>query len=200
MLTVGHSNLTADAFLELLTGAGLQQVIDVRRFPGSRRNPHFASDSLARMLTDAGFTYVHIPELGGRRIPVAESRNDAWKVEAFRGYADHLRSPEFAEGRSRTADLALQRRSTLLCADALPWRCHRRLIADVFVFDGWQVDDLMLDGRQVAHVPPPFAILGRDGLPLYTNPRTGPFCGHPRSQDPHPADRLAAAPRQETKT
>ena len=167
LLTVGHSTHAPNAFLELLGGAGVELVADVRRYPGSRRHPHFAAAPLAESLAEAGIAYEHLPELGGRRSPAADSINDGWRVAAFRGYADHLRTSEFAAGRERLVALARQRRTAIMCAEAQPWRCHRRLIADVFVLSGWRVLDLMASGRLHEHVPPDFMRAGDDGLPVY---------------------------------
>ena len=167
LLTVGHSTHALDEFLELLGSARVDLVADVRRFPGSRRYPQFGSEALASSLADAGLGYEHLPQLGGRRAVKPGSPNDGWRVAAFRGYADHLRTPEFAAGRSRLAALAAERRTAIMCAEALPWRCHRRLIADVFVLDGWRVLDLMPTGRLEEHVPPSFVRAADDGLPVY---------------------------------
>jgi uncharacterized protein (DUF488 family) len=171
LLTVGHSTHAIDEFLGLLHSASVELVVDVRRFPGSRRHPQFASAVLVSSLAGAEIGYEHLPELGGRRSPTPDSPNDGWKVAAFRGYADYLRTPEFAVGRARLAALALMRRTAIMCAEALPWRCHRRLIADVFVLDDWQVFDLMPSGRLEQHQAPPFARPAADGLPVYG---TGP--------------------------
>ncbi len=167
LLTVGHSTHPLEVFLELLHGAGVELVADVRRFPGSRRHPHFAAPALAASLGQAGIAYEHLPELGGRRSPERGSINDGWRVAAFRGYADHLRTPEFAAGRERLVALATERRTAIMCAEAQPWRCHRRLIADVFVLRGWRVLDVMAPGRLHEHVPPEFMRKGDDGLPVY---------------------------------
>ena len=179
LLTVGHSTHPLDAFLALIAGAGVEVIADVRRHPGSRRHPHFGSEALADALRAAGLGYEHLPELGGRRSVVPGSPNDGWEVAAFRGYADHLRTPEFAAGRARLAKLASARRTAVMCAEAQPWRCHRRLIADVFAFDGWRVRHLMPAGRLDDHVPPPFAIRADDGLPLYpASPQRALFEGY----------------------
>jgi uncharacterized protein (DUF488 family) len=167
LLTVGHSTHPLDAFLALLRGAGVEAIADVRRFPGSRRHPHFAAEALADALRTAGIDYEHVVELGGRRSGAGESPNGGWQVAAFRAYADHLRSSEFAAGRARLEDLARSRLTAVMCAEAQPWRCHRRLVADVFAFAGWRVRHLMPSGKLDDHVPPPFAIRAADGLPLY---------------------------------
>lgn len=169
LFTVGHSTHPLDDFLGLLASAGVELVVDVRRFPGSRRYPHFASAALAVSLGEAGIDYEHVPELGGRRAATPDSPNDGWRVAAFRGYADHLRTPEFAIGRARLAELAAARPTAIMCAEALPWRCHRRLVADVFVLDGWPVYDLMPTGRLERHVVPSFARRAADGLPVYAS-------------------------------
>jgi uncharacterized protein (DUF488 family) len=185
LLTVGHSTHALADFLALLRGAGVQLVADVRRAPGSRRHPHFAASALAASLAQAGVGYEHLPDLGGRRSPAADSINDGWQVAAFRGYADHLRTSEFAAGRERLAALAAERRTAIMCAEALPWRCHRRLIADVFVLDGWRVLDLLSSGRLEPHMPPPFASRAEDGLPVYRAGGGEPLfggAGDPREQ------------------
>ena len=167
LLTVGHSTHPLEEFVALLRGAGISGLADVRRFPGSRRHPHFGREALSEGLRAAEIEYTHLPQLGGRRAVAKDSPNDGWTVAGFRGYADHLRSGEFAEGRVELERLAGERRTAVMCAEAQWWRCHRRLIADVFTFAGWRVVHLMPDGRLVEHEPPPFAIRGSDGLPLY---------------------------------
>src|SRR3954468_19308595 len=114
LLTVGHSTHDLDAFLALLRGAGVEAVADVRRFPGSRRHPWFGGEALAASLEAAGLAYAHLVELGGRRSVVPGSPNDGWEVAAFRGYADHLRSEEFARGRERLVALAADRRTAIM--------------------------------------------------------------------------------------
>jgi uncharacterized protein (DUF488 family) len=154
-------------FLELLGGAGVEQVVDVRRFAGSRRNPQYGAEELAGALAEHGLGYAHVAELGGRRPVLPGSCNDGWRVAAFRGYADHLRSAEFAEGLARLEELAARGRAVVMCAEAQWWRCHRRLIADVLVVRGRPVRHLMTGGRLVDHVPPDFMVVGDDGLPCY---------------------------------
>jgi uncharacterized protein DUF488 len=167
LLTVGHSTHPVDEFVALLRGAEVEAVADVRRFPGSRRHPQFGREALSDSLRAAAIEYTHLPELGGRRPVAKDSRNDGWTVAGFRGYADHLRTAEFAEGRAALERLATARRTAVMCAEAQWWRCHRRLIADVFTFAGWRVLHLMPDGRLTQHEPPPFAIRAPDGLPRY---------------------------------
>lgn len=137
--TIGHSTRTLEAFLDVLTAYRIEAVADVRRFPGSRRHPHFAKDALGESLSSHGIVYRWLPQLGGRRPVRPDSPNDGWRNASFRGYADHLASAEFAEGLDALLALAAQRRTALMCAEAVWWRCHRALIADVLRVRGIEV-------------------------------------------------------------
>lgn len=137
--TVGHSTRSWEDFLDLLALHGIEAIADVRRFPGSRRHPWFAGETLAAALPPAGFGYRWLPQLGGRRRPVTGSPNGGWRNAAFQGYADHTASDEFAEGLAQALALAAERRTALMCAEAVWWRCHRRLVADLLVHRGMQV-------------------------------------------------------------
>jgi uncharacterized protein (DUF488 family) len=159
-------------FLELLRDAGVEQVADVRRFPGSRRHPQYGAEALAAALGEQGIGYEHLGGLGGRRPVLPGSCNDGWRVAGFRGYADHLRTAEFAEGLARLEELDTGRRVVVMCAEAQWWRCHRRILADVLVLRGREVRHLMSGGRLEEHHPPDFMVAGRDGLPCY--PASGP--------------------------
>jgi uncharacterized protein (DUF488 family) len=134
--TLGHSTRTADDFLALLATHRIRGIADVRRYPASRRHPHFARESLAESLAGAGLHYDWLPALGGRRSPRAESPHVAWREPAFRGYADHMETPEFHDGLAALLELAGARPTAILCAEAVPWRCHRQLIADALVARG----------------------------------------------------------------
>lgn len=149
--TVGHSTRSAEAFIALLRAHAIDAIADVRRFPGSRRWPWFASEALAAALAAAGIDYRWVPALGGRRRPVAGSPNGAWRNASFQGYADHLASAEFAGGLTEVRALADTRRTALMCAEALWWQCHRRLIADVLVHRGVEVMHIMGEGQPQAH-------------------------------------------------
>src|SRR5690606_8195948 len=137
--TIGHSNLPVEHFLALLKGNGIEALADVRRFPGSRRWPQFGAEALAQRLAQEGIDYQWFGELGGRRHPRADSRNEAWRNSAFRGYAGHLACEEFAKGLERLLALVHGKRTALMCAEVLWWRCHRALIADVLQVRGFQV-------------------------------------------------------------
>jgi uncharacterized protein (DUF488 family) len=131
--TIGHSTRTASDFRDVLIAHGIELVTDVRRFPGSRRLPHFGAAVLDKDLATAGILYHASQALGGRRKPLPDSVNDGWRHLAFRGYADHLASDEFAEGFEELLVLAHGLRTAIMCAELLWWRCHRRLISDVLV-------------------------------------------------------------------
>ena len=143
IFTIGHSNRSLAAFLAILAAHGAGRILDVRRFPASRKWPHFDAEPLARSLAAAGIDYVGMPELGGRRKPRTDSPHTAWRVDAFRGYADFMDTPEFAAGLVRVEALASERPSALMCAEALPWRCHRSLIADALLARGWRVLEIL---------------------------------------------------------
>ena len=149
----------------------------MRRFPSSRRLPHFNSAPLAAALGERGIAYVHLPQLGGRRPPAPDSRNDGWRVAGFRGYADHMASAEFGEGLARLRTLAGDRRTAVMCAEAQWWRCHRRLVADALVAAGHPVEHIGSDGRLAAHELTPFARVGDDGRLRYPAEPTEPLLG-----------------------
>jgi uncharacterized protein (DUF488 family) len=156
--TVGHSNREQNEFADLLLAERIEAVADVRRFPGSRRCPHFGSEALQADLKMIGLAYCHFPELGGRRSKRAEhSPNTAWRVEAFSAYADYALTGEFASAFAVLVEFAQRQRTAIMCAEALPWRCHRRLIADRFVARGWQVFDIIGKGQVKEHTLPDFA-------------------------------------------
>ena len=149
--TIGHSIRPWEAFVAILREAEIAAVADIRRFPGSRRHPHYAGTAMAHELPAIGIDYVPMPELGGRRRPDPDSPNTAWRNAAFRGYADYMRTPEYAAARDRLAELAMQRRTAMLCAEAVWWRCHRGLVADDFKSRGWEVIHLLALGRSEQH-------------------------------------------------
>jgi uncharacterized protein (DUF488 family) len=134
---------------------GVVAIADVRRFPRSRRHPHFNTEVLADELE----RYEHLPELGGRRRPVRDTVNDGWEVEAFRGYADHMATAEFARGMERLEALAAEVPTAAMCAEAPWWRCHRRLVCDALLVRGWDVRHILPDGRLAAHELTPFAVV-----------------------------------------
>jgi uncharacterized protein (DUF488 family) len=149
--TIGHSTRPLDQFLALLAAHDIEAIADVRRFPGSRRWPHFARDALSRELERRGIVYEWFPELGGRRTPLPDSPNTAWRSAAFRGYADYMGTEPFAEGIHRLVNTVLGLRTAILCAESLWWRCHRALIADAMRWMQFEVSHIMGPGSTVEH-------------------------------------------------
>jgi uncharacterized protein (DUF488 family) len=139
----------------------------VRAFPGSRRHPQFGRDALAGWLPDAGIDYRHMRALGGRRAPLPDSPNRGWREAAFSAYADHMASTEFRQALGELEAAARERPTAIMCAEAVWWRCHRRLIADALVARGWTVEHLGVGHRPEAHRLTEFAVVGADGIPTY---------------------------------
>ena len=156
--TIGHSTRSLEQFLELLAAQEIEVVADVRRFPGSRRWPHFSGEHLAQTLASRRLGYIWVPELGGRRQPRPDSPNTGWRSASFRDYADYLETEPFAEGLDRLASLACGLRSAIMCAEALWWRCHRGLIADALRWTGFDV--LHIQGPSSC-VPHPYTTAAR---------------------------------------
>jgi uncharacterized protein (DUF488 family) len=155
--TVGHSTLPLDRFLALLAAHGIEAVADVRRFPASRRHPHFERSALERALAAAGIRYAWLPALGGRRPTRPDSPHVAWRNPSFRGYADHMDGAEFRAGMEELLALAATARTTILCAEAVPWRCHRQLISDALVARGVDVRHVTSESDASPHRLTPFA-------------------------------------------
>jgi hypothetical protein len=159
LFTIGHSTLEGETFVSLLRRAGIRELADVRRYPGSRRNPQFGFAALEESLGAAGIAYSAFgAALGGRRQPVQGSVNDGWRVRQFQGYADHMASPEFSAGMARLATRARERRVAVMCAEADWRRCHRRLIADAALVHGFRVRHLLRDGAAEDHRLTEFAV------------------------------------------
>jgi uncharacterized protein (DUF488 family) len=163
--TIGHSNRSIDEFLTLLGNQEIQAIADVRRFPGSRRHPHFGAELLREELSKAGIQYHHFAGLGGRRgKPAQGSPNTGWRVASFNAYADHMNGAAFLTDLDALASLARECRVCLMCSEALPWRCHRRLIADALIVRGWRVLDILGAGPPREHALTPFARVVNDRL------------------------------------
>lgn len=150
--TLGHSNHPIETFLSLLEESSIRLVADVRRFPGSRRHPQYQREALERHLGESGIAYRHFAGLGGRRSARApDSPNGGWRVEAFKAYADYMGTETFQTSLAALEQLAAESPTAILCAEALPWRCHRRLIADALIVRGWTVRDIMAAGKVQPH-------------------------------------------------
>jgi uncharacterized protein (DUF488 family) len=157
VLTVGHSTRPLAEFIALLAAHSVTQLIDVRTVPRSRHNPQFNLDTLPVALEDAGINYAHIAGLGGFRRAGPESPNMGWRNASFRGYADYMQTAEFAENLAELIDRAAQGRIALMCAEAVPWRCHRSLIADALVVHGIRVEEIISGARRQVHALTRFA-------------------------------------------
>ncbi len=157
IFTVGHSTHPIDHFIELLQANSVAQLIDIRTIPKSRRNPQFNSDALAASLHGAHIGYVHMKDLGGLRHPRKDSINLGWRNDSFRGYADYMQTEEFAAALSCAIDLAKEYPAALMCAEAVPWRCHRSLVADALSVRGIRVLEIINSAEPKEHKMTPFA-------------------------------------------
>ncbi len=157
ILTIGHSTHALEAFIHLLQENDTECVVDVRSVPRSRRNPQFNRDELAGSLSAVGIGYTHLAGLGGFRKPRVDSPNIGWRNSGFRGYADYMATAQFEESLALLLELARERVVVLMCAEALPWRCHRFLISDALVVRGVGVVHIFGDARRAPHRLTPFA-------------------------------------------
>lgn len=157
LFTVGHSTRPLDAFVALLRAHTVELLVDVRTVPRSRRNPQFDRETLPVALAPAGIGYQHMPALGGRRKPRSGSPNLGWENEGFRGFADYMGTPAFEAALAQLVELARRHRVAIMCAEAVPWRCHRSLIADALVARGVVVEHLLSPTRRQPHTLTRFA-------------------------------------------
>lgn len=155
--TIGHSTRPADQFRALLLAQDIRLLVDVRRYPGSRRYPHFSREQLAKDLAEGGIAYAHRPDLGGRRAARADSLNVGWKNASFRGYADYMEGIEFQQALDALLDDSRRQHTVVMCAEAVPWRCHRMLIADAAWARRWDVRHILDAGPPHPHVLTAFA-------------------------------------------
>jgi uncharacterized protein (DUF488 family) len=157
VFTIGHSTRTIAELIELLRAHKVRRVVDVRSIPRSRHNPQFNRETLARRLRAARIGYLHLKKLGGLRRAKADSKNLGWHNASFRGFADYMQTNEFLVGLERLQKLAVTRPTAIMCAEAVPWRCHRSLIADALVVRDFPVKDIMTASRAQEHKLTPFA-------------------------------------------
>lgn len=157
MLTVGHSNRQIEKFLEMLAAHRVELLADVRTVPKSRHNPQFNKDALPASLRSVGIDYVHMPGLGGLRRASRNFPNDGWQNPHFRGYADYMQTPEFEQNLASLIQLDRDRRVAIMCAEAVPWRCHRSLIADALTARGISVSHILGTPQANAHKMTSFA-------------------------------------------
>ena len=156
IFTVGHSTRSIDEFFELLQAHGIKGIVDVRSIPRSLHNPQFNADDLKQSLQREHMSYKHIKELGGLRRARKDSINTGWRNASFRGFADYMPTQEFSEGLEALIKIAAARRTAIMCAEAVPWRCHRSLIADALASKGWMVRDIMSRTVAARHRQTPF--------------------------------------------
>ena len=159
VFTIGHSTRPIEQFIEILKAHGVKRVIDVRTILRSRHNPQFNRDSLAESLRGSGIGYTHIKKLGGLRHPAKDSTNLGWRNSGFRGFADYMQTPEFEAALARAIRLAKTKPCALMCAEAVPWRCHRSLIADALKVRKIPVKHIVSSTRAQPHKITPFALI-----------------------------------------
>lgn len=157
VLTVGHSTRPLDEFIALLKAHAVKRLVDVRTIPRSRHNPQFNRESLSAALRRVGISYLHMKALGGLRHPRADSINTAWRNAGFRGFADYMQTDDFAEGLGGLMKIAKTKRTAIMCAEAVPWRCHRSLIADALLAHGYQAEEIESLKRTRPHKMTPWA-------------------------------------------
>jgi uncharacterized protein (DUF488 family) len=157
VFTVGHSTLPIERFTALLQAYGIERLADVRTVPRSRRNPQFNADALNASLREVAIEYVPLRELGGLRKPRSDSPNTGWRNESFRGYADYMQTDDFARGLERLIELSRERRTAIMCAEAVPWRCHRSLVADALAAHGIGVVEILSETSYREHELTSFA-------------------------------------------
>jgi len=157
VFTIGHSARKLDTFVALLQAHGVKRVVDVRTIPRSRHNPQYNKENLPKALKKTKIRYRHMPGLGGLRHSRADSPNQAWRNLSFRGFADYMQTRKFQSSLSRLIDLIEKDRVVLMCAEAVPWRCHRSLIADALLVRGIRVEHIMSAGRSHSHALTPWA-------------------------------------------
>ena len=170
--TLGHSTRPIDEFISLLRAHQIGLLVDVRTVPRSRYNPQFNTDTLAQSLRDAELRYCHLPELDGLRKPKKDSINDGWRNASFRGYADYMQTEEFHKALEELLASSRDKNTAIMCAEAVPWRCHRSLIADALVSRGWEVRHIMTETKADPHKLTSFATFEKGTLtyPKETNP------------------------------
>ena len=181
MLTIGHSNRPLAEFLEMLQAHQVELLVDVRTVPRSRYNPQFNRDALPQPLAAVGIAYEHMPGLGGLRHPRSDSRNTGWRNLSFRGYADYMQTPEFATNLQKLVELDAGRRVAIMCAESVPWRCHRSLIADALLARGIPVTHILSATKANPHQLTSFARV-EGGRLTYPSPDLELF-GAARSPD-----------------
>ena len=171
--TLGHSTRPIDEFIGLLRAHQISLLVDVRTVPRSCYNPQFNTDTLAQSLRNAGLHYRHLSELGGLRKPKNDSLNEGWRNASFRGYADYMQTEEFQRALEELMAYSTDKKTAIMCAEAVPWRCHRSLIADALVSLGWDIRHIMSPEKATPHVLTSFAHFEKGAL-FYPKPTDPP--------------------------
>lgn len=184
MWTIGHGTRSLAELVELLRGAGVSQLVDVRTIPRSRHNPQFNRDTLPEALAETGIAYLHLPGLGGLRRPRPDSVNGGWRNTGFRGYADHMHTPEFARNLDVLIERSRSRPTAVMCAEAVPWRCHRSLLADALTVRGIRVEHILGAGHSELHELTPWARVDGTSItyPVSASGAPGARARSPRSR------------------
>lgn len=149
--TIGHSTRSFEEFLILLNSFNIKTLVDVRHYPGSKKFPHYNKDILEFSLPENHIEYIHLVDLGGRRKPIKNSKNDAWRLDSFKGYADYMETEQFQESLKILKEIASEKNTAIMCAEAVWWSCHRSLIADTLKADGWKVMHIMSEAKATEH-------------------------------------------------
>jgi len=168
--TIGHSTHPIDEFIAMLRNNGVEQLIDIRTIPRSRHNPQFEQSALQKSLPEHGIDYLYLPELGGLRPKTANSLNLSWKNESFRNFADYMQTEAFSQAVEKLIGLAEQKTSAMMCAEAVPWRCHRSLVGDALLVRGVDVQNILSPTQTSPHSLTRFALT--EGTRV-TYPRAG---------------------------
>lgn len=195
VMTIGHSTRPLEEFIQLLQAHGATCVVDVRTLPRSRHNPQFNQDSLPKSLKEAGLKYVYMAGLGGLRHAKSDSPNIGWRNASFRGYADYMQTPEFAESIEELIRLAKQERIVLMCAEAVPWRCHRSLIADALLVRGIRTENILSTAQRQVHTLTPFAQVQGNAI-TYPTETSGSTEKKPSSKRSRPKPIAKAIPKE----
>jgi uncharacterized protein (DUF488 family) len=171
--TIGHSTRPVNEFLSILKAHGVQRLVDVRTIPRSRHNPQYNTDTLSQSLRNEGLEYGHMPQLGGLRKPKKDSINTGWHNASFRGYADYMQSEAFGKAFEKLMADSQELRTAIMCAEAVPWRCHRSVIADALVTRDWEVRHIMSETKVDRHQLTTFATV-ENGRLHYPRPNDSP--------------------------
>lgn len=172
--TIGHSTRPIEEFIELLKAHSITQLVDIRTIPKSRHNPQYGQDELERSLVSAGIKYAYLKKLGGLRPAAKDSINDAWRNKSFRNYADYMQTDDFRQGIHELMDVAGSETTAIMCAEAVPWRCHRSLVSDALLTRGVPVCEIIGNGNTREHSLTSFAVVNGTDITYPKSAVSGP--------------------------